>query len=92
VDIHSLRVSFCTLAIEYGGNPKDVQAILGHSTLAMTMNVYSKATERGKRTVISSLPFAKSTAPDHVIPIKSAHTVRTSPKTKTQPLARKTVT
>lgn len=67
VDIHSLRVTFATLALQGGAAPKDVQAIMGHSTLAMTMNVYAKATEAGKRNAIAALPFAKVSEPAHVV-------------------------
>ena len=63
VDIHATRGSFATLALENGASPKAVQDILGHSTLAMTMNVYAKATERAKRDAISALPFANSSTP-----------------------------
>jgi integrase len=69
VDIHSLRVSFTTLALEGGASPKAVQAILGHSTLALTMGVYARATDRAKRQVIASLPFARVTEPEHLIQI-----------------------
>ncbi|MDP6717271.1 MAG: tyrosine-type recombinase/integrase, partial [Pirellulaceae bacterium] len=69
VDLHSLRVTFTTLALDYGANPKAVQAILGHSTLHLTMNVYAKATDRAKRNAVASLPFAKVSAPSHVLEI-----------------------
>lgn len=78
VDIHSLRVTFTTLTLEHGANPKAVQAILGHSTLALTMSVYAKATERSKRDAVGVLPFATITAPAHVITRPVAHTVGTS--------------
>jgi integrase len=67
VDLHSLRVTAASLMIEHGASPKAVQAILGHSTLALTMGVYAKATERSKRDAISALPFAKASAPVHVV-------------------------
>jgi integrase len=67
VDLHSLRVTFTTLALENGASPKAVQAILGHSTLGLTMTVYAKATERAKRDAISALPFAKASVPEHVV-------------------------
>jgi integrase len=73
VDIHSLRVSFATLALENGAAPKQVQEILGHATLAMTMNVYGKATDSGKRAAINALPFAKATQPTHLIPMHNEH-------------------
>jgi integrase len=70
--IHSLRVSFTTLALEGGANPKAVQAILGHSTLALTMGIYARATDRAKREAIGALPFAKVSAPEHVIAVSQA--------------------
>jgi len=72
VDIHSLRASFTTLAIDGGANPRAVQAILGHSTLALTMGVYAKATDRAKRDAIGALPFAKITDPEHVVQLRPA--------------------
>ncbi len=84
MDIHSLRVTFTTLAIENGASPKAVQDILGHSTLAMTMAIYAKATERSKREAIDALPFASTSAPAHVISVQNAHKVRTSRKSSLQ--------
>ena len=100
VDIHSLRVSFTTLALENGAAPKAIQAILGHSTLAMTMSVYAKATEKSKRDAISALPFASADQPGHIVtigrcskdlcvtptvnPVQKAHSLRTSPKSSPQ--------
>ena len=69
VDLHSLRVTCATLMLQNGANPKDVQAILGHSTLALTMKVYAKATERGKRSAIDALPFDMVTSPAHLIAV-----------------------
>ena len=47
VDLHSL-VTFATLALDGGANPKAVQTILGHSTLDMTMRVYARGNRSGK--------------------------------------------
>ena len=69
VDLHSLRVTFTTLSLEGGASPKAVQTILGHATLDMTMRVYAKATDRSMRDAVNALPFAKATAPDHVLSI-----------------------
>ncbi len=87
VDIHSLRVTFTTLSLENGANPRAVQAILGHSTLALTMGVYAKATERSKRDAINMLPFASTSAPEHLITVQNAHSMSTAKKTKAQPKA-----
>jgi hypothetical protein len=85
VDLHSLRVSFTTLALENGASPKAIQAILGHSTLGMTMNVYAKATERSKREAIAALPFATSSAPEHVISVQSVTSLSPTKKRASQP-------
>lgn len=48
ITIHSLRHTFATRCIEAGMKPKTLQAILGHSTLAMTMNKYVHTTDDEK--------------------------------------------
>ncbi|MFO0949506.1 MAG: site-specific integrase [Planctomycetota bacterium] len=69
VDLHSLRVTFTTLSIDHGASPRAVQSILGHSSLNLTMSIYAKATERSKRDAVGALPFAKTSGPNHVIPL-----------------------
>ena len=64
-------MTFTTLALEGGSNPKAIQAILGHSTLGMTMGVYEKATNKSKKGAIKSLLIISS---------QPAHAVRTSGK------------
>ena len=44
---HTFRHTFSTRMCEYGVNPKAIQAVLGHSSIVLTMNVYTDA----------SLPF-----------------------------------
>lgn len=39
--LHYLRHTFATRAIENGMKPQTLKAILGHSSLAMTMDLYS---------------------------------------------------
>ncbi|QDU61212.1 Tyrosine recombinase XerD [Planctomycetes bacterium Pan216] len=58
VDIHSLRVTFVTEAINNGASPRAVQVIVGHATLEMTMDIYTKATDQSKRNALDSLPWA----------------------------------
>jgi integrase len=78
IDIHSLRVTFTTLALEGGARPRAVQAILGHSTLAMTMRVYARATDHTKRDAIACRPFAKGRSGQRpTITRPNAHTSRT---------------
>lgn len=46
--MHVLRHTFSTRAIEGGIRPKTLQVILGHSSLAITMNLYVHVTEDEK--------------------------------------------
>ena len=46
---HTLRHCFATRCIEAGMDPKTLQAILGHSTMAMTMDLYCDVMEETKR-------------------------------------------
>lgn len=41
ITTHSLRHTFTTRGLEYGANPKMIQALLGHTTIQMTMNTYA---------------------------------------------------
>ena len=41
IPLHSLRHSYATLAISSGANPRIVSARLGHSTVALTLDIYS---------------------------------------------------
>lgn len=43
VGLHDLRHTFATYALARGANAKDVQAILGHSSAQMTMDVYASS-------------------------------------------------
>jgi integrase len=42
--MHNLRHTFATRCIEAGMRPKTLQKILGHSSLAMTMDLYVHVT------------------------------------------------
>lgn len=44
--VHDLRHSAATLLLEEGTHPKVVQDLLGHSTIAMTLDLYSHVTPR----------------------------------------------
>ena len=76
VDIHSLRMAYTTMTIGNGTDPKSVQEILGHSTLALTMNTYAKATDSGKRRATAVLPFATMSGLEHVIPMQNVCALR----------------
>ena len=74
MDIHALRGSFITIAIDNGASPKAIQDIVGHATLDMTMNVYAKSTDRSKRDAIGKLPFATMSEPEHIVKMPEACT------------------
>ena len=40
---HTMRHTFCTRLAQAGMNPKDLQYIMGHSNIAMTLNYYAHA-------------------------------------------------
>ncbi len=44
VRVHDLRHTAATLHLSRGENPKVVQELLGHSTIALTMDTYSHVT------------------------------------------------
>ncbi|MBI2877441.1 MAG: site-specific integrase [Candidatus Tectomicrobia bacterium] len=41
IRVHDARHTFATLLLELGEHPKTVQTILGHSNIAMTLDLYS---------------------------------------------------
>jgi integrase len=68
VDVHSLRRTFATELIVNGADPKSVQELLGHKTLAMTMKLYAKVRPQNKRQAVARLPYGKGvSAPGHVL-------------------------
>jgi integrase len=69
VDVHSLRRTFATELIVNGADPKSVQELLGHKTLAMTMKQYAKVRPQNKRQAVGKLSYGKGiSAPEHVLP------------------------
>lgn len=47
---HQLRHTYTSNLLSNGAAPKDVQELLGHSDVSITMNVYAHATREAKRT------------------------------------------
>ena len=52
---HILRHTFCTRFCENETNLRTIQRIMGHSGIAVTMDVYADVTERQKQGVFASL-------------------------------------
>jgi hypothetical protein len=68
VDVHSLRRTFATELIVNGADPKSVQELLGHKTLAMTMKLYAKVRPQNKRQAVARLSYGGGvTAPAHLV-------------------------
>ncbi|MHC4407252.1 MAG: tyrosine-type recombinase/integrase [Planctomycetota bacterium] len=92
IDVHSLRRTFATDLIVNGADPKTVQELLGHKTLAMTMNLYAKIHTGTKRQAIGRLSYGAGTkAPDYVVELparaKRGHKMSTVAKTSSQRVA-----
>ena len=58
VVLHSTRHSFATELIRNGADPKSVQALLGHKSLELTLQVYAKAYTKQKHEAIKKLSFS----------------------------------
>jgi len=55
VTVHILRHTAATLLLESGENPKIVQELLGHSSISVTMDVYSHVIPGLKQQAVSKL-------------------------------------
>jgi integrase len=77
VDLHSLRRTFATSLIVGGADPKTVQELLGHKTLAMTMKIYTKVRPQTKRQVVAGLAYgAGAGSPNHLLPMRANGAIR----------------
>jgi integrase len=80
IDLHSLRRTFATSLMVGGADPKSVQELLGHKTLAMTMRVYAKVRSQTKRQALAKLSYgAGAQGPEHVLPLPTAGGIKASP-------------
>lgn len=55
---HALRDTFATRYIEQGGSPQVLKTILGHSSLAMTMDLYSHVLPNTKQQEMDNIKIA----------------------------------
>ncbi|OAI54782.1 hypothetical protein AYO44_14215 [Planctomycetaceae bacterium SCGC AG-212-F19] len=87
---NSLRRTFSTSLIASGADPKSVQELLGHKSLAMTMNLYAKMNSQTKRQALGRLPYGRGVlAAEGVleypgkgaIPVQDCHRSVTRPET-----------
>jgi len=59
VHIHGLRRTFATRLIKAGADPKTVQTLLGHSTLNLTLQLYTDGNAMDLKGAIDELPDLK---------------------------------
>ena len=52
---HTLRHTFCTRLAQRNMNPKNLQYIIGHSNIAITLNLYAHASEVGANREMRSM-------------------------------------
>ena len=57
--VHAFRDTFATRALESGMRPKTLQAILGHSTINITMEIYAHVMEDTKCNEMAALEVMK---------------------------------
>ena len=55
IRFHDLRHTFATLLFEEGESAKVIQELLGHSTITITMDIYTHVSQKGKKNAISKL-------------------------------------
>lgn len=58
ISMHTLRHTFATRCIEAGMRPKTLQAILGHSTIGVTMDLYVHVTEDARKVELKGVEDA----------------------------------
>ncbi len=60
IRLHDARHTFATLMLELGESPKTVQAMLGHSSVAITLDIYSHVSLELEKRAASRLNAALS--------------------------------
>jgi integrase len=86
VDLHSLRRTFATDLIANGADPKSVQELLGHKTLAMTMKLYAKIHGHTKRQAVARLSYGRGVRqPEGVLALPAANPVQNGHQSVTAP-------
>jgi len=56
IDFHSLRHTFGTMLAKSGAHPKTAQALMRHSTIALTMDRYTHSIREAETAAIADLP------------------------------------
>lgn len=67
IRFHDLRHTAATLLLAAGENPKIVAEMLGHSTVNMTLNVYSHVTPSMQKQAAAKMDAILTAAPDNYL-------------------------
>jgi len=70
VDLHGLRKTFCSQLAKANVHPKTAQNLMGHSTIAMTMNIYTETGDEAAEKAIQSLPFLQQITSAETVALK----------------------
>jgi integrase len=70
LNIHSLRRTFVTHLIRSGANPKVVQRLSGHRSIAITMNIYAEVLPEDERDAIMTVPYGLRVGTKKVIKLE----------------------
>jgi integrase len=62
-DFHAIRHSYITLLVRSGANVKDVQTLARHSTVQLTLGVYSHSGLADRAAAVNNLPNLSGTKP-----------------------------
>lgn len=75
-DFHALRHTFITNMVKSGVHPKTAQSLARHSTIELTMNVYTSLSVHDQASALASLPAV----PDLEAPVSTAGALRATGK------------
>lgn len=59
VKVHSLRHTYATQLLLHGVNPKVVGELLGHASIAITLDIYGHVFPRNKQEGVKALPYGQ---------------------------------
>ncbi len=64
IDLHALRVTFCTNLLNAGAHPRVVQELMRHSDIKLTMKVYTDPSQLPLAAALDTLPILNLAPPE----------------------------